>query len=176
MSLILLDRDGVINKDLPTSVRTVEDFELLPGVGEAISRLNMAGHRVVVITNQAVVGRGDITQDDLGRIHEEMKYLLSLDGAHVDDIIFCTDFEPSPRRKPAPGMLLEALEKYGADPASTPFVGDALRDLQAAEAVGCMPVLVKTGKGEKTLKEDLPQDVQVFDDLSDFVEGWLAKS
>lgn len=175
MRIILLDRDGVINNDLKKSVRRIEEFHLIESSARAIRTLNQANIKVVVATNQAVVGRGDITLAALTEIHTHMENQLAIHGAHVDEIIFCTDAEPSPRRKPAPGMLLEALEKYKAIPQETPFVGDALRDLHAAIAAQCAPVLVRSGKGQKTLEAGLPEELfqtPLFENLEDFVIQW----
>lgn len=173
-NLILLDRDGVINKDLPCSVRCIEDFEFLHKVPEAIALLNRKGFRVVVITNQAVVGRGFLSESGLQRIHEHMLELLKSQGAHIHDIFYCTDVHASSRRKPGPGMVQEALKRYAADPSQTPFVGDSLRDLEAAHNAQCLPILVRCGKGEKTL-QDLPEtfaSIPVFQDLWDFSQAW----
>ncbi|MCP4923822.1 MAG: HAD-IIIA family hydrolase, partial [bacterium] len=112
MSLVLLDRDGVLNADLPNSVRCSEELDLLRGAGEAVRLFNEKGWRVVVITNQAVVGRGHLSESGLESIHTLLKEKLKAFGAHIDEIIICTDTQDSPRRKPAPGMIYEALEKY----------------------------------------------------------------
>lgn len=169
-----------MNKDLPTSVTTADDFTLLPGVGSAIRRLNEAGHKVAVVTNQACVGRGALSPQGLEKIHQKMTDLLSLDGAFLDKIYVCPDttIAPNHRRKPAPGMILEALSDFGFPPEQTLMVGDALRDLQAAHAAGCPALLVKTGKGQETLKEisSLEHPVPVANTLPDAVEMILQKS
>lgn len=176
--LILLDRDGVINVDLPTGVRTVEEFRLVPGAASAIKGLNEAGVHVAVVTNQALVGRGEISEEDLAKIHDFMRACLKQEGARVDHIFYCTDteIEPNKRRKPAPGMVLEALEKYQAKADETPFVGDALRDLEAAKAAGCRRYLVTTGKGARTLENLTPilEPVHVFEDLRAAVDFYLG--
>ena len=101
MDRVRLDRDGVINRDCPQSVRSVAEFELLPGVAQAISLLNKAHIPIAVITNQAVVGRGDIPLEELDRIHQKMQFLLAEQQAHIDEIYFCTDVtvEPNFRRR-----------------------------------------------------------------------------
>jgi D-glycero-D-manno-heptose 1,7-bisphosphate phosphatase len=152
VSLVLLDRDGVLNVDLPNSVRCPEELELIPNAGEAVRLLNEGGWRVVVVTNQAVVGRGQLSVSGLKTIHNMLKEKLKKFGAFIDEIIVCTDTEASPRRKPAPGMIYEALKKYQRDANEVYFVGDALRDMQAAYTAGCPRILVRTGKGKQTEK------------------------
>lgn len=172
----MLDRDGVINRDRPQSVRSVAEFELLPSAAQAISLLNKAHIPVAVITNQAVVGRGDMSLEELECIHQKMRFLLAEQQAHVDEIYFCTDItvEPNFRRKPAPGMLKEALKKFHARAKYAPFIGDALRDLQAAADAGCPRILVRTGKGLQTEKEEWSlslNPVHVFPDLLSAVQA-----
>jgi D-glycero-D-manno-heptose 1,7-bisphosphate phosphatase len=172
----MLDRDGVINRDCPQSVRSVAEFELLPGVAQAISLLNKAHIPIAVITNQAVVGRGDIPLEELDRIHQKMQFLLAEQQAHIDEIYFCTDVtvEPNFRRKPAPGMLKEALKKFRARAKYSPFIGDALRDLQAAVDADCPRILVRTGKGLQTEQQEWPSrlnPVHIFPDLLSAVQA-----
>ncbi len=178
MKLVLLDRDGVINKDLPTSVRKREEFTLLPRVGEAIRRLNEAGIPVAIVTNQAVVGRGDITDADLEDIHLHMAALLKEKGAFIDLIFTCTSADKDdPRRKPNPGLVWEALETFEVQPQEAVLIGDALRDLEAAHKAGCPSILVRTGKGAET-EQELPGAVvplAIVDDLFDAV-GWLLST
>lgn len=170
LELVLLDRDGVINEDLPTSVRTVDDFRLLPRVGEAISLLNQAKIPVVVVTNQATVGRGETSLETLKAIHHHMNGLLKTHHASLDRLYYCTDTTVAPhfRRKPAPGMLEEALRDFHVSPSRALLIGDSLRDLEAAAAVGCHRALVRTGKGRKTEEEGWPEHigpVWVYEDL-----------
>ena len=155
MDLMMLDRDGVINIDRSESVLNIKDFQLLPQVAQAIALLNQAQIPVAVITNQSCVGRGNLSWDNLNSIHEKMKCLLAQEGAYIDEIYICPDVSifPNERRKPAPGMLKEALEKFKARPLHSPFIGDAIRDLQAAAALKCPRILVRTGKGCETEKE-----------------------
>ncbi|TXL71326.1 HAD-IIIA family hydrolase [Vineibacter terrae] len=176
--LVLLDRDGVINADRPDSVRNPGDLILLPGAAAAVARLNAAGVRVAVVTNQSVVGRGIISMAMLDRIHVELRTLLARDGAHLDALLACTDApdRPSPRRKPRPGMLLEALQQFRATADDTPMIGDDLRDLQAAHAAGCRRVLVRTGKGAAVQAAGVPADllpVAVRADLATAVDSYL---
>lgn len=177
--LVLVDRDGVINRDLPTSVRSIEEFQLLPNVAKAIHLLNSAKIPVVVITNQALVGRGDINESELQAIHQHMNSLLAQEGAFLDDLIYCcdTEIEPNHRRKPAPGMLLEAMQQFKCSPDSTVMIGDAMRDMQAAFSAQCQRILVKTGKGLTTLNDPMLaqyQPIKIYDDLYSAVLAILA--
>jgi D-glycero-D-manno-heptose 1,7-bisphosphate phosphatase len=160
MKLVLLDRDGVINVDRPNSVKSKEEFILIPNVIPAIRRLNDVKIPVGIVTNQAVVGRGEISEDILNEIHGYMNDLLRREGAFVDKIYVCTSSDPlHPHRKPNPGLLLEALQDFQVPPEQAVLIGDDLRDLQAARAINCPRILVRTGKGEKVLAEGLPEDV-----------------
>lgn len=158
-SLLLLDRDGVINEDLTTGVRHKQELVLLPQVPQSIARLNQAGIPVAVITNQANVGRGILSPKELEEIHYHLQVLLSASGAKIDHFFVCPDATFSPRRKPAPGMLFEALQLFHKSPQEALMVGDALRDLEAAAAAGCPSILVKTGKGQETLKAGFVKEV-----------------
>ncbi len=139
--LVLLDRDGVLNVDRADYVKHPGELVLLPGAAAAVARLNRAGYAVAVCTNQSPIGRGIFDEAMLARIHEALREGLAREGAKLDAIFHCPD-APGPhstRRKPAPGMLIEALAMFAADAPATPFVGDSLRDLQAAAAIGCPP-------------------------------------
>mgnify|MGYP003632384821 CR=1 FL=1 len=158
--LVLLDRDGVINKDLPTSVRSLVDFQFIPSSPEAIAHLCQKNLKVALVTNQAVVGRGDLSLGDLEDIHRKMLLALEEKGGRLDRLYQCVDttIEPHNRRKPAPGMLLEACNDLNISPERTLMIGDALRDFQAAQRAGCDFALVRTGKGlitEQELQEAL---------------------
>ena len=155
LGLLLLDRDGVINQDLPQGVRRREDFHLIPGSLKAIADFKKKGVRVAVVSNQALVGRGELSPQGLDALHQFLQDELALLGAQIDHFFVCTDKDPSARRKPAPGMLLEAMALFQASPLETVMVGDDLRDFEAARGAGCSFVLVRTGKGERHLKEGL---------------------
>jgi D-glycero-D-manno-heptose 1,7-bisphosphate phosphatase len=177
MPLFLLDRDGVVVVNRPTNIKTPADLQLIDGAAEAISRLNGAGFFVAICTNQPEVGRGAMTLPELDRVHEALKEMLAAHGARLDLILCCTARCKSPRRKPACGMLREALRQYDAAPQATPFVGDQTDDLKAAFHAGCRRVLVRTGLGRKTLEEGLPsyvEPVTVHDDLAAVVQAELA--
>lgn len=177
--LIILDRDGVINKDRPQGCRSSEDFIMLPRVVDALGLINEYDIPVTIATNQALVGRGELSLRGLESIHEHMRHVFRKEGVEMGKIYFCTDttVEPHYRRKPAPGMLLEAMRDYGVSPLETIFIGDDLRDLQAAAQAGCVGVLVKTGKGRQTLA-NLPaalKNTPIYEDLYDAVENLLTR-
>lgn len=165
---VLLDRDGVLNVDLPNSVRSIEDMSLIPGAAEAVAQLNLKGFHVLVITNQACVGRGDLSRATLDAIHDRIEDLVSEAGGRIDGWFVCPhrEEEDCSCRKPRPGLLLQARDAFGFIPERTRFVGDATRDIEAARAAGCIPVLVRTGKGIAT--ESLQPGVECHDSLLSF--------
>jgi D-glycero-D-manno-heptose 1,7-bisphosphate phosphatase len=179
MALVLMDRDGVLNEDRPGSVKSPAELRMIPRAAEAVARLNAAGIRVVVATNQSVVGRGIIDAAMLERIHAKLHDELARAGARLDGLLVAPDRPDAAteRRKPSPGMLREALAQFRAAAAETPMIGDSLADLKAATAAGCRRVLVRTGKGALTQAAGLPPDVMpvaVHEDLWAAVEALLA--
>ena len=176
MKLIILDRDGVINEDSDDYIKSTDEFIPLPDSLEAIARLNHAGYTVMVATNQSGIARGLFSIDTLNAIHSKLRRELSTYGGRVDGIFFCPHGpdDHCDCRKPAPGLLYEIAERTGRSLEGVPAVGDSLRDIQAAQAVGASPVLVKTGKGVRTLAHphDL-KDVPVFNNLAEFVDALL---
>jgi D-glycero-D-manno-heptose 1,7-bisphosphate phosphatase len=167
--LIILDRDGVINEDSDMYIKSVAEWRPLPGSAEAIAALNHAGYRVVVATNQSGIGRGLFDTATLNQMHAKMNRVVAQAGGHIDAVFFCPhkNDDHCECRKPKPGMYREIARRYERDLTGVIAVGDSLRDLQAAAAVGCQPVLVKTGKGLQTLVAgNLPAGTLVFDDLA----------
>jgi D-glycero-D-manno-heptose 1,7-bisphosphate phosphatase len=164
---ILLDRDGVINRDLPGSVCRVADFDPLPGALEAIVELNRKGYRVLVLTNQSCVGRGELDPPELQAIHRLMRKLVVDAGGRIDGIYVCphTEEDGCDCRKPRPGLIEQARSAHGFDPATTWLVGDASRDIAAARSAGCRPALVRTGKGASSAAHT---EASMFDDLAQF--------
>jgi len=177
MPLFLLDRDGVVVVNRPTNIKTPDDLTLIPGAADAIARLNDAGFDVAICTNQPEVARGIMSQAKLDVVHEALRRMLAARGAKLDLILCCGYDHKSPRRKPAAGMLREALSRYGATPSQTPYVGDQAEDLKAGFHAGCKRVLVRTGLGRKTLEAGMPDyvsPVAVHDDLAAVVQAQLA--
>ncbi len=169
--LVLLDRDGVINEDDPVGVVRFAQFTFLPRAIEGIVKLTQAGFNIVVCTNQANIGRGLTTHSIVNQVHEYMRAEITKAGGKIDEVYYASaaDDLPSIWRKPAPGMLLEAMQNFSADPARTPFVGDAERDMQAALTAGCPRILTRTGKGAKLEAGGVPAHlapVTVVDDLN----------
>jgi D-glycero-D-manno-heptose 1,7-bisphosphate phosphatase len=179
MRLVLLDRDGVLNVDRPDSVKTPGEFVMLPGAAEAVARLNAAGRLVAVCTNQSVVGRGLIDEAMLALIHDKMRGELARAGARLDALIHCSDApnRAGPRRKPAPGMLFEAMARLRVAPEDTVMIGDAVSDLEAASAAGCRRILLRSGKGSDAQAAGLPPHVlpvSVHEDLAAAVDALLG--
>ncbi len=177
--LVLLDRDGVINVDRPESVRSLAEFEFIPGTFAALQKLQGAGFKMAIVTNQGCVGRGDLSPEDLTEIHTHMETELKKQGIILEMIYTCLDHpdHPTHRRKPNPGMLEEAIAHFGADPRETHMIGDHIRDLEAAYKIGCIRHLVLTGHGEKTLKNpalEALSPVLVHRDLEEAVECILT--
>ena len=175
--LIILDRDGVINYDSEHFIKSPEEWRAIPGSLEAIARLNHAGYRVVVATNQSGIGRGLFDMAMLNAIHEKMHRALAHAGARIDAIFFCphTADAKCECRKPKPGMLIEIGKRFNVELTGVPCIGDSLRDLVSADAVGGEPMLVLTGKGEKTLREgNFPKNTVIFPDLAFAVSALLA--
>ena len=175
--LIVLDRDGVINYDSEQFIKSPEEWRPIPGSLEAISRLNHAGFRVVVATNQSGLGRGLFDMATLIAIHEKMHKALSQVGGRIDALFYCPHTADSACecRKPRPGMLIEIGQRFGIDLTGVPCVGDSVRDLQCAAEVDAQPILVLSGKGEKTLREgNFPKNTVIFPDLAFVATALLA--
>lgn len=178
MKLVILDRDGVINYDSPDYIKSPDEWKPIPGSLEAIARLNQAGYRVVVATNQSGVARGLFTLDDLNQIHNKMHRQLAEVGGTIEAVFFCPHSgDECNCRKPRPGLFLDIAERLGVSLARTPAVGDSLRDLQAAIASRARPMLVLTGKGRQTV-QDLEGfgDVPIYEDLSHAVNAILSEN
>jgi len=172
MKLIILDRDGVVNLDSEHFIKSPEEWKPIPGSLEAIARLNQAGYRVVLATNQSGIGRGLFDMATLNAIHDKMHKALAQFGGRIDALFFCPHAADSncECRKPRPGMFEEISKRFNMDLAGVPAIGDSLRDLQAAVALGALPILVRTGKGEKTIEAGgLPEGTLVFSDLAEAV-------
>lgn len=172
--IVILDRDGVINFDSPDYIKSADEWRPIPGSLEAIAKLHKSGYRVYVATNQAGIARGKLSEVDLAAIHARMLAAVESAGGRIEGIQYCPH-HPDERcgcRKPEPGMLHAIAEKAGVSIAGHPFVGDSLKDIRAAESAGCLPVLVRTGNGEETLRLH-PDVTAVFDDLLSFVESLI---
>jgi len=176
MPLIILDRDGVINYDSADYIKSADEWIPIPGSIEAISRLSQNGYRIIIVSNQSGISRKKFTIDDLNGIHQKMIMHLGQYGGSIEAIVFCPH---GPRqgcdcRKPKPGMLFDVANRLRISLKDIYFVGDSQRDLDAAQAAGAKPVLVRTGNG--ALLDDsgsVPVDVPVYTDLAEFVDTLL---
>lgn len=180
VSAVFLDRDGVLNEYLPGAyVRNVDELRLIPGVAEAVRRINDAGVPVVVISNQQGVGKGLMTPDDLDTVEREMRRLLAESEAKLDRCYYCTDLKSanSPRRKPEPGMFLEAAEEMGIDLSKAVMVGDSATDIAAAHAAGVgSAILLLTGSISVYTAGDItPEPDAVFIDMNTAVDWILGE-
>jgi D-glycero-D-manno-heptose 1,7-bisphosphate phosphatase len=179
MKMIILDRDGVINYDSPDFIKSPAEWIPIPGSLEAIARLNQAGYRVVVATNQSGIARQLFDIHTLNAIHQKMHSSAQLVGADIDAIFFCPHaaMDNCDCRKPKPGMFDEIAARFQTSLKGVPTVGDSLRDLQSGFISGCVPYLVLTGKGQKTYETGgLPPGTQVFPDLAAMVNSLLKTS
>ncbi|OCW28052.1 D-glycero-beta-D-manno-heptose-1,7-bisphosphate 7-phosphatase [Pseudomonas sp. S3E12] len=168
MKLLILDRDGVINYDSDAYIKSVAEWIPLPGSIEAIAQLSKAGWTVAIATNQSGIARGYYDIATLDAMHARLRTLVAEQGGEVGLVVYCPHGpdEGCDCRKPKPGMLKIIAEHYKVPLAGIWFVGDSLGDLEAAKAVDSQPVLVKTGKGEKTQVKNLPVGTLIFDDLA----------
>jgi D-glycero-D-manno-heptose 1,7-bisphosphate phosphatase len=179
MKLVILDRDGVINQDSALFIKSPTEWQPIPGSLEAIARLNRADYKVVVATNQSGIGRGLFDMDTLNAIHEKMRKALLTVGGRIDAIFFCPHAADSrcDCRKPKAGMFHQIAERFNVDLKGTPSIGDSRRDLEASAAVGCLPMLVLTGKGEQTRAEgQLPAGTLEFAHLAAAVDHILGEA
>jgi D-glycero-D-manno-heptose 1,7-bisphosphate phosphatase len=178
MKLVILDRDGVINQDSDNFIKSVDEFIPLPGSVEAIAKLKHAGYQVYVATNQSGIARGFYDETTLHAMHEKLAKLLNQHDAKIDGIEFCPHGpdDHCDCRKPKAGMYLNIAQQAGLkDLTGVLVVGDSLRDLQAAQTVNAKPHLVRTGKGERTIKKgEGLEGIPVYNDLADFVNQLLT--
>ena len=179
MRLVILDRDGVINHDSPEFIKSPAEWKPLPGSLEAIARLNRAGYRVVVVSNQSGLSRRVLDIEALNLVHEKMHRQVQEVGGAIDAIFFCPH---GPRdacrcRKPKPGLLLDIANRLNLSLTGVPAVGDSARDLEAAQAVSARPMLVLTGNGRATLQSiEKRQQVEVYADLAAVADTLVAES
>jgi D-glycero-D-manno-heptose 1,7-bisphosphate phosphatase len=175
MKLVLLDRDGVINHDSTNFIKSQEEFRPIDGSVGAIARLHHAGFLTAVCSNQSGLARGRLSLEDLAAIHGKLAALLAEQDAALDGIYFCPH-DPAQGcrcRKPEPGMLIDAMHQLNRQPRDTVFIGDSARDLQAAIAAGCVPILVRTGNGAALADSGVTTGAaHVFRDLAEAAD-WL---
>ena len=168
--LVILDRDGVINYDSAAFIKSEDEWRPIPGSLDAIAALKAAGFTLAVASNQSGIARGLFSQDTLDAMHAKMLSLVHEAGGHISRIVICPHGpdDDCDCRKPKPGMLEQLARHFDTSLHGVPVIGDSLRDLEAAAAVGARPILVRSGKGRKT-EAELPEhlaDVPVYDDLA----------
>lgn len=177
MKIIILDRDGVINQDSDHYIKSVAEFIPLPGSISAIAKLKHAGYKVYIASNQSGIYRGYYNESTLHAMHEKLAVLLKEQNVKIDGIEFCPHGpdDSCDCRKPKPGMYLNIAQQAGCtDYSEILVVGDSLRDLQAAQKIKAKAYLVRTGKGERTIKKNEGlKDIPIYNDLADFVNQLL---
>ena len=167
--LVILDRDGVINRESPEFIKSPAEWVALPGALDAIAALTRAGYTVVIATNQSGLGRGLFTAATLDAIHAKLHAAVGAAGGRIDRIFVCPHApgDGCDCRKPKTGLFDQIAAAYGMKLDGVPAIGDATRDLVAARSAGARPILVRTGKGHDA-EAALPasEPVEIFDDLS----------
>ena len=169
-----LDRDGTINRDSHNYIKGREDFEFLPGSLDAIKNLTRNGFVNFVITNQSAVPRKLISQDELEFVHNMMMETVARDGGEIKDVFYCPHMpaENCDCRKPEPGLIYQARDKYGIDLRETVMVGDSAKDIECARRAGCgLAVLVKSG-----LDDDVEDELETRQIQADFVANDLHEA
>lgn len=177
--LLILDRDGVINRDSAGFVKSPGEWLPLPGSIAAIADLSRAGYTVTVASNQSGLARGLFGRNALRAMHRKLRNLVAAEGGRVDRIVVCPHGpdDSCNCRKPKPGLLSRLARHYNTTLDGVPVVGDSLRDLQAAASAGAVPILVRTGNGRKASRK-LPaalRGVRIYDDLAAFAADMLGE-
>lgn len=177
MKLLILDRDGVINEDSDAYIKSLAEWIPIPGSIDAIARLSRAGWTVAVATNQSGLARGYYDEATLDAMHVRLRQLVAEQGGQLGLIVHCPHGpgDGCACRKPLPGLLQQIAAHYDARLDGVWFVGDSPGDISAAQAVACQPVLVRSGKGERTLAKGVPESVKVFDNLAAVAAHLLAE-
>lgn len=179
MKLVILDRDGVINEDSDSYIKSPDEWIAIPGSLEAIARLNQAGVKVTVATNQSGIARKYYDINTLELIHKKMERSLNDVGGHIDKIFFCPHGpdDNCDCRKPKAGLMHQIANYFHCNLNAVYVIGDSLRDIQAAQAVGAQGILVKTGKGLQTLASHplKLEGLLIFDDLSQAIDNLLTQ-
>ena len=184
MKLVILDRDGVINKDSVNFIKNTNEWIALPGSLEAIALLNQSGFRVAIATNQSGIARGLFDMATLNAINDKMYRALAQMGGRIDALFYCPHAadDHCDCRKPKTGMIEEIGKRFSVELNEVPAVGDSLRDLIAFAKAGCQPILVRTGKGEETLAASqiqtdkaMPANTWICADLSEAVQRIITE-
>jgi D-glycero-D-manno-heptose 1,7-bisphosphate phosphatase len=176
--LVMIDRDGVINEDSGEFIKSVPEWRPIEGSLEAIAALHRAGWRVAVVTNQSGIGRGLYDEAMLAAIHDHMRAQVRAAGGELAGVYYCPHLPDAgcECRKPRPGMFRALERELGVAVRGAPYIGDRLSDIEAAEAVGARPLLVRTGTGAATESLLGARTVPVFDDLLAAARALLDES
>lgn len=178
-NLVILDRDGVINRDSDEFIRTPDEWRPIDGSLEGIALLSTAGFDVAVATNQSGVGRGLLDKPALEAIHDKMRRLVREAGGDIGKVVCCPHHpdDGCDCRKPATELLKRLSRHYGVSLDGVPMIGDSLRDIDAALAVGGRPILVLTGNGRRTARAlaGRGSDVETYDDLRAVAAALVAE-
>ncbi|HEY3517372.1 MAG TPA: D-glycero-beta-D-manno-heptose 1,7-bisphosphate 7-phosphatase [Gammaproteobacteria bacterium] len=176
--LVMIDRDGVINEDSGEFIKSVAEWRPIAGSLEAIASLHRAGWRVAVVTNQSGVGRGLYDEATLAQIHEHMRSRVRAAGGELAGVYYCPHLPDAgcECRKPKPGLFRALERELGVSVIGAPYIGDRISDVEAAEAVGARPMLVRTGTGAATVAALGARRVPVFDDLAAAARSLLAEA
>lgn len=177
--LIILDRDGVVNEDSDDYIKSVEEWIPVPGSIEAICELSKAGYVITIATNQSGIGRGFYHLETLHAMHEKMENLVKSGGGHIQGVYYCPHLpgEGCDCRKPDIGLIRQIEESTGLSAVGAPFVGDSISDIEAAQKAHCQPILVRSGKGERTLKKLVENHgIPVFTNLLAYTQHLLHRS
>jgi D-glycero-D-manno-heptose 1,7-bisphosphate phosphatase len=166
--LVMIDRDGVINEDSGDFIKSVAEWQPIAGSLKAIAALHRAGWRVAVVTNQSGVGRGLYDEATLAAIHRHMRERVVAAGGALAGIYYCPHLPDAgcECRKPKPGLFRALERELGVSVTDAPYIGDRISDVEAAEAVGARPIIVRTGTGSATEGLLTGRGVPVFDDLA----------
>jgi D-glycero-D-manno-heptose 1,7-bisphosphate phosphatase len=172
---LAIDRDGVVNEDSDEYIKSAAEWIPIPGSIDGIAKLTQAGYRIAIITNQSGLARGIYDLASLNAMHRKLREFLSTSGGQVEMILFCPH-QPSDNcncRKPHPGLFVQLAQRFGCSLEGVPFIGDSVTDVVAGRIVGMEPILVRSGKGERTLREhpELLSELRVFRDLKAFADS-----
>jgi len=178
--VVFLDRDGTINRDSPDYIKSREEFEFLPGSLEAINKLTRHGFVSIVVTNQSAVPRKLISLKELEFVHNMMTLTVALNGGEIKDIFYCPHMpdEGCDCRKPEPGLIFQAREKYEIDLTAAVMVGDSAKDIECARRAGCGAVLVKSGQKDDVEAELKTRQISVDYVAKDLYDaaGWIIEN
>ena len=176
MQLVILDRDGVINVDSGAAITSEHEWQPIPGSPEALARLNGAGYRVVVASNQPGLRRKAFNIETLNSIHHRMQQALVEAGGGVDAVFFCACLpkDACECMMPSPGMLLEIASRLRVSLGKVPVIGSTMATIEAARAAGARPIFVRTGAGDDKTIAETDEDLESYDNLAAAVDSLLA--